>query len=106
MAKLIHPDGELAIARACGNKGIFQGVSNNSSSPLDDLRSAAPSVNMFFQLYVNRDRAKSAALFRQCSANPNVKAIFVTVDAAWPGKREANERVKADETLIHICPYA
>ena len=27
MAKLIHPDGELAIARACEHKGIFQGVS-------------------------------------------------------------------------------
>ncbi|PYH34394.1 FMN-dependent alpha-hydroxy acid dehydrogenase [Aspergillus neoniger CBS 115656] len=99
MAKLIHPDGELGIAKACENKGIFQGVSNNSSYPLDELRSAAPSVNMFFQLYVNRDRAKSAALLRQCSANPNVKGIFITVDAAWPGKREADERVKADETL-------
>lgn len=27
MAKLIHPDGECAIARACANKGIMQGVS-------------------------------------------------------------------------------
>lgn len=26
MAKLIHPDGECAIARACESKGIFQGV--------------------------------------------------------------------------------
>lgn len=26
MAKLIHPDGELGIAKACENKGIFQGV--------------------------------------------------------------------------------
>jgi L-lactate dehydrogenase (cytochrome) len=26
MAKLIHPDGECAIARACANKGIMQGV--------------------------------------------------------------------------------
>lgn len=48
---------------------------------------------------MNRDRAKSAALLRQCSENPNIKAIFVTVDAAWPGKREADERVKADESL-------
>lgn len=28
MAKLIHPDGECAIARACANKGIMQGVSD------------------------------------------------------------------------------
>lgn len=66
---------------------------------MDELREAAPSADFFFQLYVNRDREKSAALLRQCSANPNIKAIFVTVDAAWPGKREADERVKADENL-------
>ncbi|PYH45166.1 FMN-dependent alpha-hydroxy acid dehydrogenase [Aspergillus saccharolyticus JOP 1030-1] len=99
MAKLIHPEGELAIARACERKGIFQGVSNNSSHTLDQIKEAAPSANLFFQLYVNRDREKSASLLRQCSSNPNVKAIFVTVDAAWPGKREADERVKADEDL-------
>lgn len=118
MAKLIHPDGECAIARACENKGIMQGVSvlrletstiescscffqisNNSSYTMDELRTAAPTASFFFQLYVNRDREKSAALLRQCSANPNIKAIFVTVDAAWPGKREADERVKADENL-------
>ena len=66
---------------------------------MDELRTTAPSASFFFQLYVNRDREKSAALLRQCSENPNIKAIFVTVDAAWPGKREADERVKADESL-------
>ncbi|KAL2013856.1 hypothetical protein VTN00DRAFT_1381 [Thermoascus crustaceus] len=99
MAKLIHPDGECAIARACQSKGIMQGISNNSSYSMEELRKAAPSGKFFFQLYVNKDREKSAALLRRCSANPNIKAIFVTVDAAWPGKREADERVKADESL-------
>ncbi|KAJ6015195.1 hypothetical protein N7540_009786 [Penicillium herquei] len=99
MAKLIHPEGECAIARACEKKGIIQGISNNSSFTMDELRDAAPGTNFIFQLYVNRDREKSAELLRQCSANPNIKAIFVTVDAAWPGKREADERVKADEGI-------
>lgn len=118
MAKLIHPEGECAIARACESRDIMQGVSiswllcnwlpvvlmtpqisNNSSYTMDELRTAASSASFFFQLYVNRDRAKSAALLRQCSENPSIKAIFVTVDAAWPGKREADERVKADESL-------
>lgn len=30
MAKLIHPDGELAIARACESKKVFQGVSHSN----------------------------------------------------------------------------
>lgn len=33
MAKLIHPDGECAIARACESKGIMQGVSLAASPP-------------------------------------------------------------------------
>lgn len=99
MVKLIHPDGELAVARACEAKGVMQGISNNASFSMEQITAAGPSTNFFFQLYVNRDRAKSAALLRQCSANPNLKAIFITVDAAWPGKREADERVRADENL-------
>ncbi|PGH22958.1 hypothetical protein AJ80_03007 [Polytolypa hystricis UAMH7299] len=99
MVKLIHQDGELAIARACESRGIVQGISNNASYPMDTITSAGQSTSYIFQLYVNRDRAKSAALLRDCSENPRIKAIFITVDAAWPGKREADERVRADESL-------
>lgn len=99
MVKLIHPDGELAIARACQTKGLVHGISNNASFPMKEITAASPEASYFFQLYVNWDRAKSAGLLRECSANPCIKAIFITVDAAWPGKREADERVRADESL-------
>ncbi|WEW55506.1 cytochrome b2 [Emydomyces testavorans] len=99
MVKLIHPDGELAIARACESRRLIQGISNNASYSMKDITAAGPGANYFFQLYVNRDRSKSEVLLRECSANPRIKAIFVTVDAAWPGKREADERVRADESL-------
>lgn len=99
MAKLIHPDGELAIARACESQRVIQGISNNASFAMKDITEAGPSADYFFQLYVNRDRAKSETLLKECSANPRIKAIFITVDAAWPGKREADERVRADESL-------
>ncbi|KAK2813119.1 hypothetical protein FQN50_000796 [Emmonsiellopsis sp. PD_5] len=99
MVKLIHPDGELAIARACNTRGIMQGISNNASYPMKDITANGPDANFFFQLYVNKDRAKSATLLRECSENPRIRAIFITVDAAWPGKREADERVRADENL-------
>lgn len=60
---------------------------------------AAPNGSFFFQLYVNPNREKSAALLHQISSLPQFKAIHITVDAAWPGKREADERVKADEEM-------
>ncbi|KAG5297531.1 cytochrome b2 [Histoplasma ohiense] len=99
MVKLIHPDGELAVARACETRGIMQGISNSASYPMKDITAAGPRANYFFQLYVNKDRAKSATQLRECSENSRIRAIFITVDAAWPGKREADERVRADESL-------
>jgi L-lactate dehydrogenase (cytochrome) len=63
------------------------------------LVEAAPNGKFFFQLYVSPDRDRSAALIRQISSIPNFTAIHITVDAAWPGKREADERVKANENM-------
>ena len=99
MVKLIHKDGELAIARACAKKGIIQCISTNSSFPVPEVVGTAPNHPFFFQLYVNRDRKQSEEIIDMLHRNKNVTAIFVTVDAAAAGKREADERVKADEDL-------
>jgi L-lactate dehydrogenase (cytochrome) len=57
--------------------------------------SAAPAdYPFFFQLYVNSDRAKTTELLKQ-ARSLGIKAIFVTVDAPVPGKREADERAAA-----------
>ena len=54
--------------------------------------SAAPdNYPFFFQLYVNSDRPKTTELLKQ-ARSLGIKAIFVTVDAPVPGKREADER--------------
>ncbi|KAI9901130.1 hypothetical protein N3K66_002947 [Trichothecium roseum] len=92
MARLVHPDGELAISRGVANEGIFQCISSNASYTLKSIISAAPPDHPFFlQLYVNSDRAKTTALLRQ-ARSLGVRAVFVTVDAPVPGKREADER--------------
>lgn len=112
MARLAHPDGELAIARGCGNEGIIQTVSNpvysprtcidimqissNASYPLSDIVAAGTSGQPFFlQLYVNIEREKTETLLRS-ARELGVKAILVTVDAPIPGKREADERIAAE----------
>jgi L-lactate dehydrogenase (cytochrome) len=101
MAKLIHPDGELAIARAAQSRGIIQCISTSASYPASEIVTSTADRNhpFFFQLYVDKQRHKSETLLRQLHQHKNVKAIFVTVDAAAAGKREADERVKADESL-------
>ena len=99
MAKLIHPDGELAMARAAAAKGIIQVISTNASFSALEIAAQAPSHPFFFQLYVNRDRGATEKLLAKLESASNIKAIFVTVDAAAAGKREADERVSADESL-------
>lgn len=108
MAKMVHPDGEKAIAKGCRRIGIPQCVSTNASFPIAEIfesvsgpgkyGEAEGTIPIFFQLYVDKQREKSEKLLKHV-AELGVKAIFVTVDAPVPGKREADERVKADESL-------
>lgn len=49
-----------------------------------------------FQLYVNKDRKKTEELLAKLNTL-NVRAIFLTVDAAGRGKRESDERLRVDE---------
>ncbi|WQF79913.1 Putative FMN-dependent dehydrogenase, cytochrome b5-like heme/steroid binding protein [Colletotrichum destructivum] len=106
MARLVHPDGEKELARACRSAGVPQCVSVSASFPLDEILAAQAAhqpatpydVPVFFQLYVDKDRANSERLLRSAQAQ-GVKALFLTVDAPIPGKREADERVRSDESL-------
>ncbi|PBP18263.1 FMN-dependent dehydrogenase [Diplocarpon rosae] len=111
MAAMAHPDGEKGIARGCRRVGIPQCVSTNASFPLaeifqsvsgsgqaEDYYKEGNALPIFFQLYVDKQRAKSEELLKTVE-ELGVRAIFVTVDAPVPGKREADERVAADESL-------
>ncbi|GKZ49396.1 hypothetical protein AbraIFM66951_001802 [Aspergillus brasiliensis] len=102
MATLVHPDGELALARGCARYGVGMCVSTNAAYHLSEITSAAAKQNkkkmdhpFFFQLYVNKDREVSKRLLRTAEEH-GAKAIFVTVDAPVAGKREADERVPLD----------
>lgn len=126
LVKLVHTDGEKGIGRACKRVGIPQTVSTQASFPLEEIvdavkpgpyaADAEPSLSgsdgtdaaavdgegkfpLFFQLYVDKQREKSEALLAKAEML-GVKAVFVTVDAPVPGKREADERVKSDEGIV------
>lgn len=105
MAKMVHPEGEKGLARGCKATGIAQCVSTNASFPIEEIVSSVrekdgrEGMPIFFQLYVDKQREKSEKLLQKVEAL-GIKAIFVTVDAPVPGKREADERVAADESLV------
>ncbi|KAI1377243.1 FMN-dependent dehydrogenase-domain-containing protein [Hypoxylon crocopeplum] len=105
MGRIFHPEGERELGRGCQRVGVPQCVSTSCSFPLpevmdavDEQKDAEVPVPVFFQLYVDKDRRKSEALLRMVRER-GVKAIFLTVDAPVIGKREADERVKSDESL-------
>ncbi|KAL1749053.1 FMN-dependent dehydrogenase-domain-containing protein [Schizophyllum fasciatum] len=92
LARLGHPLGEANITRGCAAGGIIQMVSSSPSLSYSEIMdAAAPGQTLFFQLYKNRD---------DCLAEQRVweverlgyKAIFLTVDAVVPSKRERDIR--------------
>ncbi|KAK5073602.1 hypothetical protein LTR64_007260 [Lithohypha guttulata] len=97
LAKLAHPDGELAMYRACHDRGTTIIGCNNASFSFSEMRSAVEDQDypLFYQLYVNKDRQASEKLIKEVS-NLRPVAIIVTADLPVVGKREADERVQLD----------
>jgi 4-hydroxymandelate oxidase len=87
--RLAHPDGELAMARAAAATGTTMVVSTVASCTLEEI--AGTGVSRWFQLYLQRDRAKTEELVRRADA-AGYTALVLTVDAPVLGRRERDER--------------
>jgi lactate 2-monooxygenase len=80
---IVHPEGELAVARAAAAVGLPMTVSTVSGSPLEEIAEAAEGPK-WFQLYwpVNRELAAS---FLARAEHAGYQAIVVTLDTFLPG---------------------
>jgi L-lactate dehydrogenase (cytochrome) len=98
LAKLSHPEGELAIARETARQGSAIVACNNASFSYPEIVSALPdNYPSFYQLYINKDRAVTEKIIREVSSL-NPLAIIITADLPVVGKREADERVRIDDS--------
>jgi L-lactate dehydrogenase (cytochrome) len=71
-------------------------ISNNASCSVAEIMSVKrPKQHLFFQLYMNKDRAVTEKVIRGLQSN-GFSAIMLTVDAAMPGKRELDQRTTGD----------
>lgn len=96
-SRLVHPDGEIAAARAAGKAGIGHILSTVSGHRLEDV-AAASSGPMWYQLYLVGGRgAAEAALARAKEAGFQV--LVVTIDTATAGLRERDVRNGTGELL-------
>jgi lactate 2-monooxygenase len=80
---IVHPDGELATARAAAAVGLPMTVSTMSSYPLEEI-AAAGAGPKWFQLYWPTDR-ELAASFLARAEGAGYGAIVVTIDTFMPG---------------------
>jgi 4-hydroxymandelate oxidase len=85
MAKLAHPDGELAIAQAAKSANVIQCLSCLSNASLEEV--ATVGAANWFQLYVYKDRTITQRLVDRATSAA-YKAIVLTVDAPVMGVRE------------------
>lgn len=97
MAKLAHPAGEAGIASACSKFQGLQIISKNASMSPSAIVQAGPNTTFAWQLYVLKDVEATERTLAQIRAIPQIKFIVLTLDAPFPGKREADERFKMAE---------
>jgi isopentenyl diphosphate isomerase/L-lactate dehydrogenase-like FMN-dependent dehydrogenase len=89
-SRLMHPDGEIAAARAAGKAGTAYILSTISGHRLEDVKAASPGP-VFYQLYLLGGRgAAEAAIERARQAG--FSALFVTIDTPVSGMRERDIR--------------
>ena len=89
--KHVHPDGELALARAAAETDSTFVLSSQTTTSPADVAAAAPEACRWFQLYVFRDRQVSLDLVAEAREH-GYQALVITVDFPLGGWRERDRR--------------
>ncbi len=87
---LVHPEGELATARATAEAGTIMVASTLATRSLEEIAAVGPAPR-WFQLYIVKDRPFTETLVRRAE-KAGYRALCVTVDAALVGRRERDIR--------------
>ncbi|MEP9382636.1 pre-mycofactocin synthase MftD [Nocardioides sp. KR10-350] len=101
----VHPDGEVAVARAAAARGTIMGLSNFASKPVEEVCAACDQT--FFQMYWTGDR--DVMLQRMERAHrAGAKALIATLDWSFSigrdwGSPEIPEKVDA-RTMLRLAP--
>ncbi|MBP8880585.1 MAG: alpha-hydroxy-acid oxidizing protein [Dermatophilaceae bacterium] len=89
--RLMHQEGEVAVARVAQRHGIPYAVSTLGTSTPEAVAAAAPDARLWFQLYVWRDRAAAEDLMMRADA-AGYEALVLTVDVPVAGARHRDAR--------------
>jgi L-lactate dehydrogenase (cytochrome) len=84
--RMMHHEGEPAIGRVAQAASIPYALSTMGTTTPSDLADAAPNANLWFQLYVWKDRTFSEKLIQQ-ARDAGYRALILTVDLPVGGAR-------------------
>ncbi|MEU5346831.1 pre-mycofactocin synthase MftD [Streptomyces sp. NPDC020766] len=81
----VHPDGEVAVARAAANRGVVMGLSSFASKPVEEV--VETGANTFYQMYWMGTRDLMAQRMERARA-AGAKALIVTLDWSFSNGRD------------------
>jgi L-lactate dehydrogenase (cytochrome) len=84
--RLMHHDGEQAVARVAGALGIPYALSTLGTTSPEDVAAAAPDTDKWFQLYLWDDRDAGVDLVRR-ARSAGFTTLILTVDTPVAGAR-------------------
>ncbi len=90
--RIVHPEGEVATARAAAAASAIFVVSSFATTAIEDIAASAPAP-LWFQLYVQRDREFTRDLVQRAEA-AGCRALCVTVDTPVVGARNREQRTR------------
>ncbi len=90
----VYPEGELAVARGAGAAQAILVISSSASILVEEVAKKATGT-VWFQLYVQRDRAFTRDLVERAEA-AGCRALCVTVDSPTHGARNREERARPE----------
>jgi L-lactate dehydrogenase (cytochrome) len=90
LATTVHPEGELAVAKAAGKAGTIFGISTASGYTLEEIAAVATGP-LWFQLYLWKDEQVVGSLVDRAAA-VGCHALVLTIDVPAVGKRERDLR--------------
>ena len=101
----VHPEGEVAVARAAANRGVLMGLSSFASRSIEDVRAACGQV--LFQMYWSGDRDTMVQRLERAK-NAGVKGIILTLDWSFANGRDWGspwipERIDA-KAVLKLAP--
>lgn len=81
----VHPEGEVAVARAAANRGTIMGLSSFASKPVEEV--VAANANTFFQVYWSGTRDTMVQRLDRARA-AGAKGLIVTLDWSFSNGRD------------------